>query len=154
MFIDKNLEKAKNAAFRLLKFRERSEKELRDRLKKKKFDDLTIKETIAYLKKIDLLNDNNFAIKWAESRIKKPYGAKRIIYELKQKGIEAKIIDKTLADIKSRYNEYDLARQILESQIKTIKKDQDLFKTKARLYNFLIRRGFSYDVAADTIENL
>lgn len=154
MFIDKNLEKAKNAAFRLLKFRERSEKELRDRLKKKKFDNSVIEETIRYLKKIDLLNDSNFAAKWAESRIKKPYGAKRIIYELKQKGIETKIIDKTLADIKSRYNEYDLARQILESRIKTSKKDQDLFKTKARLYNFLIRRGFSYDVAADALENL
>ena len=153
MPLDK-IEKAKNSAFRLLKFRERSEKELRDRLKKKKFQDSVIEETISYLKKIKLLDDSNFATKWADSRIKKPYGIKRIAYELKQKGIETKIINKTLDDIKNRYNEYDLAKELMEPKIKTINKNQDLFKIKARLYNFLIRRGFSYDVAADVLKDL
>lgn len=147
-------EKAKNYAFRLFKFRLRSEEELRQRLKNREFAPLIIEELINYFKKNNFLNDEEFALCWASSRIKKPFGVKRIAYELKQKGINSKIINKTIENIKSRHNEYALAKQLINTKIKKIKQNQDPFKTKARLYNFLLRRGFSSDVAAEIIQEL
>ncbi len=77
----------------LLKFRLRSEKEIRLRLKKKKFDSKIIDETAAFLKDKDFINDNNFAHLWLESRLKRPLGLRRIKEELRQKGIAREIID-------------------------------------------------------------
>ncbi|MCX5701786.1 MAG: regulatory protein RecX, partial [Candidatus Omnitrophica bacterium] len=91
---DKDLEeKAREYAFLLLKFRTRSEHELWGRLKKKKFSPEIIKITLSFLKDKNFIDDNYFAKTWIDSRLKKPFGIRKIREELKLKGIDKEIIE-------------------------------------------------------------
>jgi len=147
------LQKAKEYAFCLLKFRPRSEKEIYQRLKKKKFDDRIIKETIAFLKDKDFINDNYFAKAWLESRLKRPLGLRRIKEELRIKGIGKEIIDSQIDQIKKNYSEEDIVAEIAKVRFNRLKNIEPQ-KAKRRLYAYLLRRGFSPDVVIEVVNQL
>lgn len=144
------LEKAKNYAFLLLKFRLRSEKEIRLRLKKKKFDQGVIEETVSFLKDKDFINDNYFAKAWIESRLKRPLGLRRIKQELSLKGINKEIIDSQIEEIRRNYSEEDIVTEIAKTRFNRLKNIEPE-KAKRRLYAYLLRRGFSADVIIDAL---
>ena len=71
--------KAFSSAIRSLKLRDHSEKEIRDKLKQKEFNNSVIEKAIAKLYKLDFLNDERFARIWVSDRIKlKPKGKKAL----------------------------------------------------------------------------
>ncbi len=144
------LEKAKNYSFLLLKFRLRSEKEIYQRLKQKKYPQETIKLTIAFLKDKGFIDDNVFARAWIESRLKKPLGIRRIIQELKLKGIEAGIIEGLVSEVKKNYPERDLIEKIAQQRLKKLK-GIDPRLARNRVYAYLLRRGFSPDVIIEVL---
>ncbi len=147
------LQKAKNYAYLLLKFRPRSEKELYQRLKKKKFDEQIIQETLTFLKDKRFIDDRDFAQAWVESRIKKPLGIRRIREELKFKGIDKEIIDNTTEKAKEDYFEQDIVTKLARGKLERLKNIEPL-KAKRRVLAFLLRRGFSPDIVVDTINQL
>jgi regulatory protein len=145
--------KAKKFVFRLLKYRTRSYKELQERLKAKKFSPDVISQVIDYFDKLGLINDQVFALTWLNSRLGKPLGLRRIFFELKQKGISNEIIEEVQNKIKDNYNEYEVVQRLARDKIDKLKcLDQN--KAKRRIYNFLIRRGFSVDIINDVINRL
>jgi len=148
-----SLRKARDYAFLLLKFRIRSEKEIYGRLKKKKFNDTTIKETLSFLKDKGFINDDYFAKAWIESRIKRPLGLRRIKEELKIKGIDREIIDRHLEDISKAYSEEATVTKIIKQRFDRLKGAEPQ-KAKRRLYAFLLRRGFSPEIVIDAINQL
>lgn len=137
----------------LLKFRQRSEKEIYQRLKKKKFDDNTIKETVTFLKDHGFINDTDFAKAWIESRLKRPLGLRRIRNELKLKGIDKDIIESLIGAIKKNYLEEDIVRALTEAQFNRLK-NLEPQKAKQRVFSYLIRRGFSTEIIMQEINNL
>ena len=64
-------EKAREAALRLLAVRARSEGELDDRLKRKGFDERTSAEVVAALKRVGLVDDEDFARAWVDEKLRK-----------------------------------------------------------------------------------
>ncbi|MFA5156398.1 MAG: regulatory protein RecX [Candidatus Omnitrophota bacterium] len=146
-------EKAKNYCFLLLKFRLRSENELRSRLKKKKFDEPVIRKAIDFLKEKKFIDDAAFARGWADSRLKKGMGARRIAQELALKGIDKRLIEGEVARIKEDYPETETALEIARRR-KEKMKDVDPQKIRQRIYGYLIRRGFSPDVVIDVVNEL
>jgi len=147
------LQKAKEYAFLLLKFRLRSEKEIYSRLKQKKFAEEIIKETILFLKDKGFIDDSLFAKTWIESRLKRPLGLRRIKQELNLKGIAKEIIDTQLNQIKIDYFESDIVTKIAEARLSKLK-DAEPKNIKRRLYAYLLRRGFSPEVVMDVIAQL
>lgn len=147
------LEKARNYAFLLLKFRTRSEKEITRRLKEKKFDEQAIKETIEFLKERKFIDDRAFARAWIESRVKKPLGLRRLWQELMMKGIDKKIIDAELEAAKEDYNEPEIVKKIARERFKKLKGAQAQ-KAKPRLYAYLLRRGYSSEIVIDALNKL
>ena len=101
----------------LLKFRLRSENEIRQRLKKKKFDVDIIEMTLSFLKDKGFIDDDYFAKTWIESRIKKPLGIRRLKAELSIKGINKAIIDTQINEIKKSYPEEDIVKGIENREI-------------------------------------
>ena len=89
-------EKARAYAFLLLKFRLRSENELRERLKQKGFSPELAEDTISFLKDREFLDDRVFAKGWVASRLKRPLGLRRIQQELAQK---AKITQSIVSEL-------------------------------------------------------
>lgn len=137
----------------LLKFRLRSEKEIYQRLKNRRFDEQVIRATISFLKNKEFLDDNLFAKSWIESRLKRPFGLRKIKNELNLKGIDKEIISEQISQIKDKYREEDIVSEIVKSKLAKLK-DIEPVKAKRRIYAYLLRRGFSSDVVSEIIKNL
>ncbi len=134
----------------LLKFRLRSEKEIYERLKKKRFDEEITKQTISFLKDKGFIDDSLFAKAWIESRIKKPLALRRIRQELNLKGIDREIIDSQISEIKKNYPEQDLVKKIAQERLKKLK-GIELGSAKRRVYAYLLRRGFSPEIIINAL---
>ena len=147
------LEKARGYAFLLLKFRLRSEKELALRLRQKKFSEAVIQETIHFLKEKEFIDDRVFAQGWVASRLKRPFGLSRISQELAVKGLGKEIIEEILARVKEHYSESEVVSQLAEQRFSRLKGIEPQ-KAKARVYAYLMRRGFSPDTVGEIVNKL
>ncbi len=144
-------QKARNYCFYLLKFRQRSESEIRRRLAQKKFTQGAIDQAVDFLKEKKFLDDEQFAGDWIDSRLKKPLGLRRIVAELRQKGVARQYIDAGIERIKEDYSEEDTVRRIVEARFDP---SREPLKEKKRLYAYLLRRGFSPETVNDIIAEL
>ena len=141
---------AKNYCLRLIKFRARSEKEIREKLRRKDYDAEIIDAVISSLKRVKLLDDVLFAKLWVQSRIKRSIGLNRLAYELKQKGIDKSTIDEALQRAGENYDEKDVVLEIVRHKLGKMKNIPPE-KAKSRLYGFLLRRGFSKNIVIETL---
>ena len=135
------LGRSKLAVYRLLKFRPRTEFELRSKLKEKEFSSLIIDQTLIYFKNIDLVNDEKFAKGWLQSRLKKPFGLNRIKRELKAKGIDNILIQSVCADRPDQDEEVNAIEELATRRLRQYRHLPPL-KARQRLTAYLIRRGF------------
>ncbi len=142
--------KAREYAFLLLKYRLRSEKEIRDRLRRKKFPENIIRETVLFLKEKKFLDDKVFARVWINSRLKKPLGLRRIRQELKVKGIEEEIINHRIGEARKSYPESEVIELLALARIAK-QKGVEPVKARNRTFAYLIRRGFSPEIIAEVL---
>ena len=146
-------EKAKEYAFLLLKFRLRSERELLGRLKQKGFSEELSQDTVNFLKDKQFIDDRVFAKGWVSSRLKRPFGLRRIKQELVQKGLDKEIIEETFVQAKEDYDEGSIVRQLAEQRFSRLEGIETI-KAKQRVYAYLMRRGFSPDLIVAVINKL
>ena len=142
-----DVEVALQKALNFLSYRPRSAKEVRQNLIKHKADENTIEVVVERLTRGGMLNDNNFAEMWVESRSTfKPRGRKALRIELRQKGITDDVIEESLAEL----DEGELAYRAASKQARKLKhlEWQDFRK---KLYGYLARRGFNYDTISGII---
>lgn len=148
-----SFQKAKQYCFLLLKFRMRSQNEIVERLRGKKFDEAVIAKTISFLTEKKLLDDEAFARAWIESRIVKPLGFMRLKRELIAKGINDKLIDDIILKLKCNYSEEAVVSKIAKEKLSKAS-GTDPVKAKKRVYGYLLRRGFSPEVVFGVFEGL
>lgn len=149
----KKRSKARESVYRLLKYRPRSEKEIADKLKIQGFDEATIDETIRYFKSLKVIDDRQFARGWISSRLNKPFGSKRIHYELSQKGISLPIIKEELSKAFDAYSEADAVLNLARKRAQKYKNIEPA-KAKQRLFGYLSRRGFCAETIYKAIDQL
>lgn len=137
----------------LLKFRARSEKEIYQRLKKKKFNEEIIKQVIAFLKEKNFIDDNYFAKAWIESRLRRPLGLRRIKEELRLKGVDKEIINSQIEKIKEGYCEEEIVLKLAKARLSKLKGIEPR-KAKSRVFTYLLRRGFSPEIVIEVINQL
>ena len=143
---------AKEKAMRLLAFRARSKKELGERLRRAGFTDPLIESTIADMKRLGLVNDAEFALMFARNRmITKPVGEFLLRRELQQKGIGEADIARAVAEAYKEKSEYLFAKQLAAKNKKKQSK-LDEAKARKRVSDFLMRRGFHWDLVKDVLE--
>ena len=145
-----------NKAYFFLKFRPRTEREIRDYLYKKiarthwSRDDA--EKVIQELKEERLIDDKKFVDLFIRDRtVLKPKGKKILIKELKQKGIVDELIEKYFSE--NDIDEEFLASKILEKRWPRFKSldSRKRFEKSAR---FLMSRGFNYDLIKKIIRQL
>lgn len=145
-----------NKAYFFLKFRPRSEQEVREYLYKKvkttHWSHEAADKIIEKLKEQELIDDEKF-IDWfvrARSTLK-PKGEKMLRKELLQKGISKELIDNFFST--NIVDEEKLALEILEKRWSRYNNipSQKRFEKAVR---FLMSRGFSYDICKKTIDKL
>jgi len=145
--------KAKDKAIRLLAVRARSTQEIRDRLKQAKYTEQVIEWVVRELERLHLLKDSEFAVMFARNRmVTKPVGEFLLKRELKAKGLSAEDIQKGVEAAYMEISEVDFARKLA---VKTKRKYRTLDEAKARqkTNDFLLRRGFSWDIVNDIMDN-
>jgi len=145
------LNKAQAYALMLLGYRERSLREIKMRMRQKGYEEKLIEKVVKYLKDRNLINDERFARLWAESRIKKGYGSWRIQSELEQKGVNREMADEILKDLYSGINEVQIALDLVRKKKGVLKESQRLTE---RVSNLLRRRGFSFEVISNVVEEI
>lgn len=143
---------AKDVALKFLSYRMRSEKELRDKLRKKEFAQSLIDEVIKDLKGVNLIDDFEFASAFVRDRISNsPRGRILLKQELWKKGIKKEIVEKVLREyFKGEEKELVLAKELLQKRKKRYE-GLDENVAKRRLMSFLLRRGFSYDIVKQVL---
>ncbi|GIW64427.1 MAG: hypothetical protein KatS3mg092_0360 [Patescibacteria group bacterium] len=145
-----------NKAYFYLKFRPRTEKEIRDYLYKKiintHFSRLQVEEVIEKLKEQGLIDDKKFVELYIKDRLLlKPKGEKMLKKELKAKGIKDDLIDDYFQN--NSIDEEKIAKELLKKRWSRFQ-NLDINKIKEKAFRFLLSRGFSYEVVKKTIEDL
>ena len=146
--------KARAQALLLLKFRPRSESELRDRLLRKRFDPALVDSLLEEFKKRDLVNDVKFAKYFAASGMAaKPVGPRVLVSRLKSKGISSEVAVSAVQEAAGGVDEFETARELALSRVSHLK---GLTKEAAqrRLFGFLGRRGFSSEVVYKVVREV
>jgi len=150
---EKSIHRAKKIVYRLLKFRLRSEQELRDKLRLRNLPTPIAEQTIRYFKEVELIDDQLFAQQWTSSRMKRPFGLGRIRLELQKKGIDGAIIDNVLTEAGRQYDELAVVTPLAQhraSKYNNVSPD----KIRQRVYGFLLRRGFSTNIVIKAIKTI
>ncbi len=137
----------------LLKFttlRPRSEKEIKDYLKRKKVHESLNTELFSRLNRLDLVDDFKFAKWWVNQRVEfKKKSIKDISFELKQKGVDSRTIKNILDD--SGIDEIKIVKEILEKKkYKWERYDNETKKQKITQY--LLGKGFSWGIISKVVD--
>ncbi len=141
---------AKVQALRLLTVRDRSTKELRDRLERR-FTKEETQETLEYLEQLGYLDDLRFAKNHVQYRNRmRPTGNYLLRLELNSKGVKGSYIDQVL---NSPEAEYELASSLAKQRLGSLERVDALVRSR-RLCTLLQRRGFPSNVARRVVSEL
>ena len=142
----------KTASYRLLSYRQRSEKEIKDKLKEKKISPENIGKVIDKLKDLKFIDDKTFAKNYITDQInKKPAGRTFLKYKLLQKGIDKTTSEETIKVNYTEEKELNNAVLLVSKYSKKVRGTTEQDK-KRKCYQYLLSRGFTYDVASQALQ--
>lgn len=132
----------------LLSKRRYTNYEVENKLKDKfKLNDFEIKKTLSKYIESKIIDDYSYTYDFVLFKIEKNYGKKKIIDELKRKGISEDIYNDL--SIQSLFTK----EQDINSLLKKVdKKNLPHLRRKEHLLQYLIRRGFNYNESEKHIE--
>ncbi|AKM82964.1 hypothetical protein A2422_03250 [Candidatus Woesebacteria bacterium RIFOXYC1_FULL_31_51] len=139
---------------KLLRFvivRPRSEKEIKDYLKRKKVHESLNEELFNRLNRLELINDTKFSKWWVDQRLVfKNKSKKDLKFELRAKGIKNEIIENTLEE--SEIDEVKIAKKLIEKKEYKWDKYEEKIK-KQKIIQYLSGKGFGWDVIEKVISD-
>jgi regulatory protein len=141
-------------ALRLLAGRELSVAELRARLLDRDHNPEDADLAVERLRQEGALNDERVARAYARTAIDiKGRGRLRIARELHEKGIAREVVTAALAEVFGELDERSLVSKALQKKLRGRPKPTTPSEL-ARLYQYLMRQGFSPAVVADELRRL
>ena len=130
-------------AYRLLSYRDRSGKELTDKLKWKGFSVEAIQQTINHLSEKGFINDTALALylrRIAEDT--RLLGNRGVRIFLHRRGISEELIKDVFTD--NDPDEIIRANKAVSKKLKTIE-NYSVEEIKKKIWRFLVRKGYSFD---------
>jgi regulatory protein len=124
---------------------------MRPRVPKGELGELLVEVVIRRLKDQNYLNDSSYATSYSSfRRDNEKFGRRRVITELKVKGVHGDVIEKAVDDTYAGVNEEEQARAFLRR--KRMKKPANN-KEAARIFRALVRAGFGAGVSIRILKN-
>lgn len=150
--------RAQRLAVNFLSYRPRGSKEVLDHMRKKGYSPELGRKVIQNLQKLGMINDEEFARMFVRDRMKrKPIGKAWLRRALQEKGISPHLVEKVfreyLSDEEQQKAAEELALRRLRLASATFEK-LDAPRKRKRLLEYLLRRGFSTDIAVATVRNV
>ncbi len=135
--------KAQSKALDYLGYKMRTEYEIRRKLQEESYNEDVIERVVEFLKKYGYIDD----LKYAQSYIRqvlrlKPMGSYGIKMKLREYGVKDIVIEEALFSMEIDEEEY--AFELLKKKIGS--KEDITDKEKKKYHDFLLRRGYSYDI--------
>ena len=130
-------------ALRLLARRDHAKNELKIKLESKAQDIEVINKVIDKLEKDGYLDDKAFAIKYLRYRSELGFGPKKILFEMKNKGLDDRNIQESFDKFNSSWVE--LTKHAFQKKFGQIKSSEINTKDYKKRIRFLAQRGFSYN---------
>ncbi|MDG5473332.1 recombination regulator RecX [Jeotgalibacillus sp. ET6] len=147
------IRKGFNKALIYLSYRMRSEHEIILHLREHEMGEASIEETMHKLRKYGYVNDSEFAKAFLNTQLRtSDKGPRHIGQALKDKGIEAGIIEETLAAI-SQEEWLERAEQVIEKVIKKNPKQSKL-QIKKKGQDTLSRKGYEGTVTGRVLSEI
>lgn len=143
-----NARRAKERALYLITYRDHSKKELTDKIRRTCSADAA-EQAAQKMEELGLVNDEEFARKYANELLHKKHMAPRAIqYKLREKGITAETISIILEELE--YNTYEEIQAVLNKKYYGYSDDE---KIKKRAFAALQRLGWGWSDIKDAMNS-
>ncbi|MGN1098060.1 MAG: regulatory protein RecX [Clostridia bacterium] len=127
-------------AIKIVALKDRTEKELRDKLAEKGYSDEEIDDAVEFMKSYNYINDESYAEKYVADGINlRGHGPRRIKTELLRRGISRDIAEAALENIEAEPRER--LEEIMERRFAAA--DLGNPKERNRIFGYFARRGYS-----------
>ena len=136
------LKRAKLRAMHLLNDMDRTEGQLRQKLKQNSYPEDIVEEALDYVKSFGYIDDDNYIRRFIESRMDKK-SRKEIYALLCQKGLRGEQIDSLMEAAYAEHTELDAIREIIRKKRWNLDAADD--KERQKIYAYLMRKGFRYE---------
>ena len=141
---------AYDVAVRYLATRPRSVAEIKRHLRTKRFDEVAQDKAIDQLRAQRYIDDEAFARYWVEQRLRfRPRGDRALVSELMQKGVARETIDLVIGEADPNAELERARTAIRRPMTRWLAMDEP--ERKRKIHQYLMTRGFSYDVIEDVI---
>jgi regulatory protein len=154
--LEEETTRAKSIAVNYLSYRPRSSKELSGHLSRKGIAPELSRQVASHFETLGMVSDLEFARMFVRDRIRrKSTGEALLRQQLRVKGIGPALADKVLRELVSSEDQEKAAAGLLAKRLKIGRRSLsklDPEKRRKRLFDFLLRRGFSSDVARKTLQ--
>lgn len=133
------IKRARKRALFLLEKMERTESQLRDKLRQGFYGEDIIEDAVSYVKKYHYIDDMRYAETYVRYQ-KEKKSRRQIQMTLMQKGIEKEKIDQAIEAEYKQETEQELIQKWIEKKHYSVS-EADI-KEKQKMYQFLMRKGF------------
>lgn len=146
---------ARVVALAYLGYSPRTEREVRQKLIRSDFDEAVAEDTVVRLRELGYLDDAAYARSYVEARFRnKGYGPGRLRSDLMRRGIASALIDAALDEMIEQDDVLEAARRHAEKRWPRLAAEADPRKRRKKLSDYLVRRGFSFDIVRSVIDEL
>ncbi len=143
---DHSLDHALQIGMKYCSYRERSTKEVKDKLSKKEFNYSIIKDVINKLQKLGFLDNIRFSKSFSRGKNNNNrWGKNKIKYQLKSKGLTDNEIEVGINSIEDE-NYLNILKKNIELYNKKLKKPD-----RNKLISHLVYKGYEVDIILKTI---
>ena len=144
------LKRAKKRSLYLLEKYSRSESNLMDKLREGGYPEDVVGQAITYIKSFGYLNDENLARNIVESR-RTQKSSMEIVATLQSKGIQQETIHQVMEENYDESYEKEAIKYLMNK--KRIHLESITQKEKNKFFQYLARKGFSYDSIQSILRN-
>lgn len=143
------LKRAKLRAMHLLNDMDRTEGQLREKLKASHYPDDIIEGALNYVKSFGYVNDLQYAKRFIDSK-KEKKSKKELYFLLCNKGLPKELIEEAFEDCYEREDSKIAIMELLRKKKYSPETASD--KEKQKIFAYLMRKGFSYEDVRHVIQ--
>lgn len=139
---------------RICSAREYCDSDIRRKCLTRELDPKQVEDVLNYLHKENFLSEERYACAFARDKSQiSGWGATKISYHLRMKGLSKEIINIALAQCDSTSTKKRM-EQVLSLKWKSLEREQDPRKRKEKLLRYALGRGYSYEEALGFLSSL
>ena len=148
-----SIEEIKRKLERYCVYQDRCHKEIETKLQEFVLIEEAKNQIILHLLEHNFLNEERFSKSFARGKFKiKHWGKQRIVRELKFRDISEYNIKTALKEIDEQ--EYLSTIYTIADKRNTFINEPDFYKRKKKLTDFLIRKGYEFELIFETVKNV